>query len=218
MPVNAAGIYAAHAGCSALRRRVRTTDSVPPQVTALTATFTPPMSLRLSFSASKAGSLLLAPRRASQLPPTAQEVLDAVAARSTSAAAANFTATVPVTASMPTSHTLCVADGDQLVVYAVARDTEGQWPGRQDNVSPLQRCAARACSCPRQARARTNQKCSRSRDQRSSLHAPLHHTALAACLWCWRPWQAMSSAPHWPTCSPAWLLQQHQMACLACHR
>jgi hypothetical protein len=97
------------------------------------------MSLVLAYTVSKAGSLWLAPRKAGQPQPTAEEVLTAVAARST--AAANFTAAVPVsTAAVTITQTLCVADGDQLVVYAVARDTEGQWPGRQDNTSPLKRC------------------------------------------------------------------------------
>lgn len=122
-----------------LCRRVRTTDSVPPVITDLTATFMPPMSLTLTYTVSKAGSLLLAPGRAGQPAPTAaQDVLTAVATRST--ADANFTATVTVAAAAVTSsQVLCVADGDQMVVYAVARDTEGQWPGRQDNTSPLKR-------------------------------------------------------------------------------
>lgn len=119
-------------------RRVRTTDSIPPIITDLTATFTPPMSLTLTYTVSKAGSLWLAPRKAGLPEPTAQEVLTAVATRST--ASANFTAAVTVpTAAVSTSQTLCVADGDKLVVYAVARDTEGQFPGRQDNTSPLKR-------------------------------------------------------------------------------
>lgn len=96
------------------------------------------MSLTLTYTVSKAGSLWLAPRKAGLPEPTAQEVLTAVATRST--ASANFTATVTVpTAAVSTSQTLCVADGDKLVVYAVARDTEGQFPGRQDNTSPLKR-------------------------------------------------------------------------------
>jgi hypothetical protein len=102
------------------------------------------MSLTLTYTVSKAGSLWLAPRKAGQPAPTAQEVLAAVATRST--AAANFTATVPVdTAAVTETQMLCVADGDTLVVYAVARDTEGQWPGRQDNTSPLKRLVMRAC-------------------------------------------------------------------------
>lgn len=119
-------------------RRVRTTDSVPPVITDLTATFTPPMSLTLTYTVSKAGSLWLAPRKTGQPEPTAQDVLTTVATRSLGAA--NFTATVPVlNAAVEVTQTLCVADGDELVVYAVARDTEGQWPGRQDNTSPLKR-------------------------------------------------------------------------------
>jgi hypothetical protein len=132
-----------------LCRRVRTTDSVPPVITDLIATFTPPMSLTLTYTVSKAGSLLLAPRRTSQpAPATAQDVLTAVATRST--ADANFTATVTVAAAdVAASQVLCVADGDELVVYAVARDTEGQWPGRQDNTSPLKRYegASRQATC-----------------------------------------------------------------------
>jgi hypothetical protein len=134
-------------------RHVRTTDSVLPEISALAATFTPPMSLALSFTVSKAGALWLAPRRASQPAPTAQEVLDEVAARSV--AQANFTAVVAVpAAAVPDSHTLCVADGDQLVVYAVARDNEGQFPGRQDNTSPMKSAVvllqppATDASCP----------------------------------------------------------------------
>lgn len=104
------------------------------------------MSLTLTYTVSKAGSLWLAPRKAGQPALTAQEVLAAVATRST--AAANFTAAVPVdTAAVTATQTLCVADGDTLVVYAVARDTEGQWPGRQDNRSPLKRLALSVCSC-----------------------------------------------------------------------
>lgn len=119
-------------------RRVHTTDSVPPVITALTATFTPPMSLTLTYTISKAGSLWLAPRKTGLPEPTAQEVLTAVATHST--ASANFTATVAVaSAAVSASQTLCVADGDKLVVYAVARDTEGHFPGRQDNTSPLKR-------------------------------------------------------------------------------
>lgn len=129
-------------------RRVRTTNSVPPEITDLAATFTPPMSLTLTYTVSKAGSLWLAPRKAGQPVPTAQEVLAAVATRST--AGANFTATVPVdTAAVTATQTLCVADGDTLVVYVVARDTEGQWSGRQDNTSPLKRLAL--CVCCRQS-------------------------------------------------------------------
>lgn len=132
------GLSAGWRCCNAFCRRVRTTDSISPVISELTATFTPPMSLTLTYTVSKAGSLWLAPRRAGLPEPTAQEVLAAVATRST--ASANFTAAVTVaTAATSTTQTLCVADGDKLVVYAVARDTEGLFPGRQDNTSPLKR-------------------------------------------------------------------------------
>lgn len=107
-------------------------------ITDLTATFTPPMSLTLTYTVSKAGSLLLAPRKAGQPVPTAADVLAEVASQSRTEA--NFTAAVPVATTATTvTQVLCVADGDQLVVHAVAKDTEGQWSGRQDNTSPLTR-------------------------------------------------------------------------------
>lgn len=120
-------------------RRVRTTDSVPPGITDLVAVFTPPMSLTLTYTVSKPGSLLLAPRKVGQPAPQAEEVVSAVTARSTTQA--NFTTVLTVEAAgTAVSQVLCVAEGDSLVVHAVARDTEGQWLGRQDNLSPVKRC------------------------------------------------------------------------------
>lgn len=100
------------------------------------------MSLTLTYKVSKAGSLLLAPRKAAQPAPTAQEVLTAVVTKSKGDA--NFTATLTIpAAAMAGNQTLCVADGGQLVVHAVAIDTEGQWPGRQNNISPLKRSVSK---------------------------------------------------------------------------
>eukprot|EP00775_Hariotina_reticulata_P010661 gene10661-10820_t len=116
--------------------RVRTSDSTPPVISLLTATFTPPMTLTITANISKPGVLLYAPRKIGQQPPTTKEVLAAVATRDLTLA--NFTRTQQApSAGVAVSVTACVADGDQMVVYAVANDTEGQWPGRGDNTSPV---------------------------------------------------------------------------------
>lgn len=70
-----------------------------------------------------------------QAPADATEVLLAVAAN----ANANFTASfvLPAAATPASSGALCIADGDQMVVYAVAQDKEGTWPGRWPNNSTV---------------------------------------------------------------------------------
>lgn len=124
--------------CTCRCRAVRTTDNSPPVITALAATFTPPMTLVISANVSKPGRLLLAPRKAGQPAPSTQQVLAAVASRDP--ALANFTAVLPVAAAgAAVFGSLCVADGEALLVYAVANDTEGRHEGREDNSSPLAR-------------------------------------------------------------------------------
>ncbi|KAI8463288.1 MAG: hypothetical protein J3K34DRAFT_496093 [Monoraphidium minutum] len=116
---------------------VRTTDSRPPAILELIATWTPPMSLTLAVNASKPGTLRFVARRAGAPPPaSAQEVLDDVAANSL--AANNFTssAAIPLGYTLATA-TLCVADGADMIVYGVAQDREGDFTGRSPNTSPL---------------------------------------------------------------------------------
>jgi hypothetical protein len=96
------------------------------------------MTLTITANISKPGVLLYAPRKAGQPPPTVKEVLAAVASRDLTLA--NFTGTLQApSAGVAVSASACVADGDQMVVYAVANDTEGIWPGRDDNTSPVRR-------------------------------------------------------------------------------
>jgi hypothetical protein len=120
-------------------RGVRTTDSSPPVIASLSATWTPPMTLVLRANVSKGGAVRFLARREGQPPPaSAQELLSAVAANNL--AAANFTGSVPVpTAGAVTTAQLCVADGDVMVLYAVAQDREGETPGRWPNNSTLSR-------------------------------------------------------------------------------
>jgi hypothetical protein len=42
---------------------------------------------------------------------------------------------------MPAGVVLCIADGDQMVLYAVAQDSEGDHAGRWPNNSTISRCA-----------------------------------------------------------------------------
>lgn len=119
-------------------RGVRTTDSSPPTIYNLAATFTPPMTFTITANSSKPGRLLYAPRKVGVAPPTAEEVLSAW--ESKDPALANFTGQLELpSAAAAVTGTVCVADGDQLVVYAVAQDREGLWPGRQNNTSPVSR-------------------------------------------------------------------------------
>eukprot|EP00878_Enallax_costatus_P036168 GHUV01040514.1.p1 GENE.GHUV01040514.1~~GHUV01040514.1.p1 ORF type:complete len:141 (+),score=34.67 GHUV01040514.1:223-645(+) len=98
------------------------------------------MTFTLAANVSKSGWVIYAPRNATDPAPTAADVL--LAFSSHNPALANFTASLGVpTAGVVTTGTQCVADGDQLVVYAVAQDNEGQYAGRQNNTSPLVRCA-----------------------------------------------------------------------------
>lgn len=119
-------------------RRVRTTDSVPPVIHSLTATFTPPMTFTITANTSEPGRLLYAPRKVGSPAPTVQEVLSAW--ESKDPLLANFTGVMDVPAALTAVvGSTCVADGDQLVVYAVAQDREGLWPGRSNNTSPVSR-------------------------------------------------------------------------------
>ncbi|GBF99606.1 hypothetical protein Rsub_12070 [Raphidocelis subcapitata] len=117
--------------------RLRTTDSTPPAITALTATWTPPMGLALSAALTKPGTLRYLARPAADPAPTdPQALLAAVAANDL--VAANFTGSLAVpTAGAAASGAACIADGGAFVIYAVAQDREGDNPGRWPNNSTL---------------------------------------------------------------------------------
>lgn len=106
------------------------------------------MRLVLSARVSKPGTLRFLARRASQpAPASAQALLDDVAARSV--AAANFTGSAPLAAGgQLTTVTLCVADGDEFVVHAVAQDREGDNAGRWPNNSTLVSAAVARADAP----------------------------------------------------------------------
>ena len=126
---------AAHSG-------VRTTDSTPPSILSLAATWTQPMALRIVANVSKPGALRYLARRAGQSPPaSAQALLNAVATNDLSAA--NFTGSLRVPrAGGRAAAMLCIADGDQMVIFAVAQDREGDNPGRWPNNGTMVRCVA----------------------------------------------------------------------------
>lgn len=94
------------------------------------------MTLAIAADVSKPGALRLLARRTGQPAPAGvQALLDAVAANDL--AAANFTASVAVPTVGQTHGSLCIADGASFVVYAVAQDREGTWPGRVPNNSTV---------------------------------------------------------------------------------
>ena len=96
------------------------------------------MNLTLVANISKPGRLRFAARKASDPALTQQEVLEAAATQST--ALANFTGSLAVsTANVRVQDMLCVADGDLMVMYAVAQDKEGDFPPRGPNNSTLVR-------------------------------------------------------------------------------
>lgn len=94
------------------------------------------MTLLVTADVSERGALRLLARRAGQAAPASvPALLDAVAAKDL--AAANFTASVAVTAAGQVHGSLCIADGTSFVLYAVAQDLEGAWPGRVPNNSTM---------------------------------------------------------------------------------
>lgn len=120
---------------------IRTTDTVAPIIMALLASWTPPSSLTISANVSKPGTIRYLARRTAEAPPSDNlAVLDIVAANNLGAA--NFTG------SMVVAHTnvavvggACIAEGDAFVLYAVAQDGEGKYPGRCPNNSTMSRWA-----------------------------------------------------------------------------
>jgi len=95
------------------------------------------MSMALTANLSKPGTLRFLTRRVGEPPPAgAQAVLDAVAANNL--AAANFTGSMGVgnSAAAATAQ-LCIADGADFLVYAVAQDREGENAGRWPNNSTV---------------------------------------------------------------------------------
>jgi hypothetical protein len=96
------------------------------------------MTFTITVNTSEPGRLLYAPRKVGAPAPTVQEVLSAW--ESKDPALANFTGQMEVSNALAAvTGSTCVAEGDQLVVYAVAQDREGLWPGRTNNTSPVSR-------------------------------------------------------------------------------
>ena len=102
------------------------------------------MTMHLTANISKPGALCYLARRVGEAPPaSAQALLQAVA--SNSRAAANFTGSLEVPAADTLADaSLCIADGDDMVVYAVAQDEEGTYAGRWPNNSTMIRCGTHA--------------------------------------------------------------------------
>jgi hypothetical protein len=96
------------------------------------------MNLTLVANVSKPGRLWIAARKTSEPALTQQQVLEAAATQSTSHA--NFTGSLAIpSAASRVQDMLCVADGDLMVIYAVAQDKEGDFPPRGPNNSTLTR-------------------------------------------------------------------------------
>ncbi|KAG1679175.1 hypothetical protein FOA52_000531 [Chlamydomonas sp. UWO 241] len=110
---------------------IRTRDSQPPVVTLLSTTYEPPgHTFTLTTSLSKPGSLFYVALPASEPPPVSPaDVLRPLRA--------NFSGSMDVpVAGVNTTVTLCVAGGEDLVLYGVAQDGEGAF-GRAPNNSTL---------------------------------------------------------------------------------
>jgi hypothetical protein len=106
------------------------------------------MTLILTATVSKPGALRYLARRAGQTPPaSAQALISAVAANDL--AAANFTGSaVMPTGGVPMTAEACIVEGDTMVLWVVAQDEEGSFPGRWPNNSTMSRCAgALAAAC-----------------------------------------------------------------------
>ena len=121
-------------------RGVRTTDSTPPVITQLEASWSAPMSLTINAIVSKPGALRFALRHASQpRPASGNALLDVVAANNL--AVVNFTGTMVLPQmNNPVASGWCIADGGGMVVDAVAQDHEGAIEGRWPNNSTFVRC------------------------------------------------------------------------------
>jgi hypothetical protein len=98
------------------------------------------MSLSLTANVSKPGTLRYLARRAGEEPPESpQELLDVVAANNL--AAANFTGSLVLPRGGMAFAPACIADGADMVIWAVAQDQEGTYAGRWPNNSTMSRWA-----------------------------------------------------------------------------
>lgn len=111
---------------------IRTIDNTPPVVSDLSVSYKLPMTLTISAKVDKPGKLFYMARRLPAAEPGA--VGDVVAG-----AGANFSGSAVVSqAGQALSISLCVADGDQMKVWVVAQDQEGNYAGRLPNNSTME--------------------------------------------------------------------------------